>query len=72
MVGVKVVHLHHCFIDVHQLLQLELLALVSQLAQLQAVSEVRFQLNHTLENLLVRLVLLSQAIMLILSFKLNE
>lgn len=69
MVGVQVVHLHHCFIDVHQLLQLQLLALVCELAELQTAGEIGLQLDESLQNLLVWLVLLSQAVVFVLSFK---
>ena len=59
-------HLHHRLIDVHQLLQLQLLALVRQLAQRAALLQVRLQLDQPLQHLLVRLVLLPQAIVLVL------
>ena len=39
-------HLHHRLVDVHQLLQLQLLALVRQLAQRAALLQVRLQLDQ--------------------------
>ena len=66
MVHLQIVHFHDRLVDVHQLLELQLLARVRQLAELAAVLEVRFQLDQSLENLFVRLVLLSQAVVLVL------
>lgn len=59
MVHLQIVHFHDRLVDVHQLLELQLLARVRQLAELAAVLEVRFQLVESLQNLAVRLVLLS-------------
>lgn len=59
MVHLQIVHFHNGLVDVHQLLELELLARVRQFAELATVLEVRFQFDQTLQNLLVRLVLLS-------------
>ena len=64
--GEQVVHLHHRLVDVHQLLQLQLLALVRQLAQHAALLQVRLQLDHALQHLLVRLVLLPEPVVLVL------
>ena len=54
----QIVRLHHDLVDVHQLLQLQLLARVDQLAQLPTLLQIRLQLDQTLQHLLVRLVLL--------------
>lgn len=59
VVHLQIVHFHDRLVDVHQLLELQLLARVRQLAELATVLEVRFQLDQSLENLFVRLVLLS-------------
>ena len=66
VVHLQIVHFHDRLVDVHQLLELQLLARVRQLAELAAMLEVRFQLDQSLENLFVRLVLLSQAVVLVL------
>lgn len=66
VVHLQVVHLHHGLVDVHQLLQLELLARVRQLAQLPTLLEVGFQLDQPLHDLAVRLVLLAEAVVLVL------
>ena len=44
VVHLQIVHFHDRLVDVHQLLELQLLARVRQLAELAAMLEVRFQL----------------------------
>lgn len=66
VIRVKVVHLHHRLVNVHQLLQFQLLAVVGQFAQGQAVRQIRLQLDQSLEDLFVRFVLLTQAVVFIL------
>lgn len=62
----QIVRLHHDLVDVHQLLQLQLLARVDQLAQLPTLLQIRLQLDQTLQHLLVRLVLLAETVVLVL------
>lgn len=66
VVHLQIVHFHDRLVDVHQLLELQLLARVRQLAELAAMLEVRFQLVESLQYLAVRLVLLSQSVVLVL------
>lgn len=66
MFGQQIVDLHHRLADVQQLLQLQLLALVRQLAQRARLLQIAAQLHHALHDLLVRLRLLPQTVVFVL------
>lgn len=48
MIHLQVVHFHHRLVDVHQLLELELLARMRQFAELATVLQIGFQLDQSL------------------------